>query len=113
MKVLLFKALVAATVATVASLPAVAAITHKTIANNQPDAIYVAHLAPLNTKVTGQAATGEARFTIKGDPNDHCACASGTAKHHPLAAPSRLHRCALGCLPDQRGRTQMAMASST
>jgi len=45
----------------------VAANTHKTIANNQPDAIYVAHLAPLNTKVSGQAATGEARFTIKGD----------------------------------------------
>jgi hypothetical protein len=45
----------------------VAANTHKSIANSQPDAVYVAHLSPLNTTVTGQAATGEARFTINGD----------------------------------------------
>jgi hypothetical protein len=45
----------------------VAANTHKTIANKQPDVVYVAHLSPLNTTVTGQAATGEARFIIKGD----------------------------------------------
>jgi hypothetical protein len=28
---------------------------------------YVAHLSALNTAVTGRAATGEARFTVKGD----------------------------------------------
>lgn len=30
-------------------------------------AVYVAHLTPLNSKVTGSDASGEARFTIKGD----------------------------------------------
>lgn len=30
-------------------------------------AVYVAHLAPLNSKVTGSDASGEARFTIEGD----------------------------------------------
>jgi hypothetical protein len=29
--------------------------------------VYVAHLSPLNSKVTGSAASGEARLTIKGD----------------------------------------------
>ena len=67
MKILFYKTLLAATAAAVVSLPAVAVNTHKTVANNQPDAVYVAHLSALNTTVTGQAATGEARFTIKGD----------------------------------------------
>lgn len=31
------------------------------------DASYVAHLAGLNSKVTGSDASGEARFTVKGD----------------------------------------------
>lgn len=67
MKTMLPKMLVAATAAAVASLSAVAADTQKAVANNQQDAAYVAHLSPLNTTVTGQAATGEAKFTIKGD----------------------------------------------
>ena len=31
------------------------------------NATYVAHLAGLNSKVTGSNASGEARFTVKGD----------------------------------------------
>ncbi len=31
------------------------------------DATYVAHLQPMNSKVSGHDATGEARFTINGD----------------------------------------------
>lgn len=50
----------AAGICTVAGSP-------QTVAHHQPVAVYVAHLSPLNTKVTGRAATGEARFTIKGD----------------------------------------------
>jgi hypothetical protein len=35
--------------------------------NSEPTVIYVAHLHPLNTKVTGLETTGEARFSIAGD----------------------------------------------
>ncbi|MGH6818352.1 MAG: hypothetical protein ACREC1_06220 [Methylovirgula sp.] len=35
--------------------------------NNASTVVYVAHLRPLNSNVTGSAATGEAKFTIKGD----------------------------------------------
>lgn len=45
-----------------APTPAVAAD-----ANAQSDATYVAELRPLNSNVTGSEATGEARFTIRGD----------------------------------------------
>jgi hypothetical protein len=36
-------------------------------ADNDAGTSYVAHLAGLNSKVTGSDASGEARFTIKGD----------------------------------------------
>lgn len=36
-------------------------------AAEQSDAVYVAHLEPLNSSVTGSDAKGEAKFTIKGD----------------------------------------------
>lgn len=67
MKIMFAKTLVAAMAAAVASLPAAADGTQKIVADSQPDAVYVARLSPLNTTVTGRAATGEARFTIKGD----------------------------------------------
>jgi hypothetical protein len=35
--------------------------------DNNASAVYVAHLHPLNSNVTGLQATGEAKFTIKGD----------------------------------------------
>jgi hypothetical protein len=53
--------------AAVADIPAVAGSPQRAVAHHQPDAVYVAHLSPVNTKVTGRAATGEASFTIKGD----------------------------------------------
>lgn len=34
---------------------------------NQPTVVYVAHLQPMNSKVTGHKVTGEARFTVKGE----------------------------------------------
>ncbi len=37
------------------------------LGRDAPTTVYVAHLAPLNSKVTGSNASGEARFTIKGD----------------------------------------------
>lgn len=55
----IFGALVTAGIICLAAAPAVAA--------NDGDAVYVAHLTPLNSKVTGRDASGEARFTIKGD----------------------------------------------
>jgi hypothetical protein len=36
-------------------------------AGNQLAVVYVAHLHPMNTKVTGVETTGEARFSIAGD----------------------------------------------
>jgi hypothetical protein len=38
-----------------------------TNSDDQPTAVYVAHLHPMNTKVTGADTTGEARFSIAGD----------------------------------------------
>jgi hypothetical protein len=38
-----------------------------TKADSQPTAVYVAHLHPMNTKVTGVETTGEARFSIVDD----------------------------------------------
>lgn len=36
-------------------------------AGGQSNAVYVAQLQPMNTKVTGHRTSGEARFTLKGD----------------------------------------------
>src|SRR6185437_13091579 len=63
MKMSLFAALALAV-----SACAVAALggTQATGVNN-PTVVYVAHLHSMNSKVTGQKATGEARFTVSGD----------------------------------------------
>jgi hypothetical protein len=62
------------TVAVTASLPAVA------IAQVDHPTAYVAHLSALNSTVTGSKATGEARFTIKGDSLTIAVNASGLPK---------------------------------
>jgi hypothetical protein len=61
--------------AAAAGLPAVAGAQ---IA--QSDAVYVAHLAALNTTATGSKAAGEATFTIKGDSLTIAVNASGLPK---------------------------------
>jgi len=63
MKMKLFGALALAT-----SAYAVAAFagTPTTVANKST-VVYVAHLHPMNIKVAGHEATGEARFTVSGD----------------------------------------------
>jgi hypothetical protein len=63
------------TAAAAAGLPAVAGAQ-----TGQPDAVYVAHLAALNTTVTGSKAAGEATFTIKGDSLTIAVTASGLPK---------------------------------
>lgn len=50
--------------ACVLAAPAAAQAAH---AGSPSNAVYVAHLHPMNTKVTKLQTTGEARFTIKGD----------------------------------------------
>jgi hypothetical protein len=61
--------------AAAAGLPAVAGAQ-----TGQSDAVYVAHLAALNTTVTGLKATGQATFTIKGDSLTIAVNASGLPK---------------------------------
>ena len=63
MKVKFFGALIL-----VASVCVIAALagTHTTYAQ-EPAAVYVAHLHPLNSKAAGHETTGEAQFTINGD----------------------------------------------
>jgi hypothetical protein len=70
---LLTYALLAAAAA--AGLPAVAGAQ-----TGQSDAVYVAHLAALNTTVTGVKPAGEATFTIKGDSLTIAVNASGLPK---------------------------------
>ena len=53
--------------AAAAGVPAVSAGAQTTGANGQSSAIYVAHLQPMNSSITGRKATGEARFTVKGN----------------------------------------------
>ncbi|HWA16589.1 MAG TPA: hypothetical protein VG817_09155, partial [Gemmatimonadales bacterium] len=50
----------------IAGLPA-AVKAQRAVASSQPKATYVARLSALNTNVTRSSATGEARFTIRGD----------------------------------------------
>jgi len=61
--------------AAAAGLPAVAGAQ-----TGQANAVYVAHLSALNTKVTGVKTVGEARFTIKGDSLTIAVNASGLPK---------------------------------
>jgi hypothetical protein len=61
--------------AAAAGLPAVAGAQ-----TGQSDAVYVAHLAALNTTVTGLKAAGEATFTINGDSLTIAVNASGVPK---------------------------------
>lgn len=49
-----------------AALPS-AATAQRAGTDSQANASYVAVLSPLNTNVTGSSATGEVRFTIRGD----------------------------------------------
>lgn len=51
-------------VACVFAVPAAAQAAHP---DQRSNAVYVAQLRPMNTKVTGSQTTGEARFTIQGD----------------------------------------------
>jgi hypothetical protein len=48
--------------------------------NHQSNTVYVAHLAALNTTVTGLKTVGEATFTIKGDSLTIAVNASGLPK---------------------------------
>jgi hypothetical protein len=61
--------------AAAAGLPAVADAQ-----TGRPDAVYVAHLAALNTTVSDSKAAGEATFTIKGDSLTIAVNASGVPK---------------------------------
>lgn len=58
-----------------AGLPAAASAQDK-----QSNAVYAAHLSALNMTETGSAATGEARFTVKGDSLTIAVNASGLPK---------------------------------
>ena len=49
-----------------AALPTAALDAQQPAAQNA-EMVYVAQLTPLNAAVAGESATGEARFTIKGD----------------------------------------------
>jgi hypothetical protein len=49
-----------------AGLPA-AATAQRAVTSSQPTATYLARLSALNTNVTRSSATGEVRFTIRGD----------------------------------------------
>jgi hypothetical protein len=55
------------TLAAIACLFAVPAATQGSSPERHPKTVYVAQLHPMNTKVTGDRTTGEARFTVKGD----------------------------------------------
>jgi hypothetical protein len=48
--------------------------------DDQSNAAYVAHLSALNAPVAGSSATGEARFTVKGDSLTIAVSASGLPK---------------------------------
>lgn len=50
-----------------AGVSAVAGIALAAPAHGHSDAVYVAHLVPLNTTATGSETSGEARFEVKGD----------------------------------------------
>jgi coenzyme PQQ precursor peptide PqqA len=66
------------------------AATAETHAGN---AAYVAHLAGLNSKVTGDAS-GEARFTIKGDTlTIRIALSRGAARSHGWTTPTLVEIC--------------------
>jgi hypothetical protein len=54
-------------IATLAYAPAALAGAQTADTNSQSPTVYVAHLAPMNSKVTGLETTGEASFTITGD----------------------------------------------
>jgi hypothetical protein len=54
-------------IASLACGPAALAGAQTADTNNQSPTVYVAHLAPMNSKVTGLETTGEASFTITGD----------------------------------------------
>jgi glucose/arabinose dehydrogenase len=54
-------------IAGLACAPAALAAAQTAGTNRQSPTVYVAHLAPMNSKVTGLATTGEASFTIVGD----------------------------------------------
>jgi hypothetical protein len=62
-----------------ACLP-VTASAQKTAPHEKSNAVYVAHLSALNPTVTGRTATGEVRFTIKGDSLTIAVSASGLPK---------------------------------
>ena len=54
-------------IVSVACAPVALAGAPATKTDSQPAAVYVGHLHPMNTKVTGVETTGEARFSIAGD----------------------------------------------
>lgn len=54
-------------IAGIASLSVASAEARTTAAGGQPTVVYIARLHPMNTRVTGHGATGEARFTVTGD----------------------------------------------
>ncbi|HEX5386413.1 MAG TPA: hypothetical protein VFW66_06950 [Gemmatimonadales bacterium] len=66
MKAPLNAGLTAAVVACLVGGPAPAAAQAAHTGGNSKT-VYVAHLHPMNTKVTGHATTGDARFSIEGD----------------------------------------------
>ena len=66
-------------VAGAVGLPA-AASAQKTAPHEESSAVYVARLSAVNTTVTGRPATGEVRFTIKGDSLTIAVSASGLSK---------------------------------
>jgi len=53
--------------AAIACLFAVPAAAQGSTPERDSKTVYVAHLHPINAKVTGLKTTGEARFTVKGD----------------------------------------------
>ena len=59
--------LCAVAIASLACVPGAFAGAPAATPDAQSTVVYVAHLHPLNTKVTGVETTGEARFSINGD----------------------------------------------
>lgn len=53
--------------AAIACLLAASAAAQGSSPDSHSKTVYVAHLHPMNAKVTGLQTTGEARFTVKGD----------------------------------------------
>ena len=53
--------------AAMACLFAVPAAAQGSTPERESKTVYVAHLHPMNAKITGMQATGEARFTVNGD----------------------------------------------